>query len=153
MNRISRNLSIIYRTERLIARRQMAVLRQQTGMMLFAGLMTGIGIIMLNVAAFYALSTTIAAHYAALIVALANLGLAAAVAAIATRMQADKELEPATEVRDLAIAELEADLEQIADEARELTRNVGRMARDPLGTALPALLGPLLTLLLKNSKK
>lgn len=153
MNRISRNLTTLYRTERLIARRQMAVLRQQTGLMLFAGLMTGIAIIMLNVAAFYALSVVLAAHYAALIVALANLVLAILVVSVASRMSAEKELEPATELRDMAIAELEADLEEVASEARELTRNVGRIARDPLGTALPALLGPLISILLKSNKK
>lgn len=153
MNRFSRNLTTLYRTERLIARRQMAVLRRQTGLMVFAGLMTGIAVIMLNVAAFYALSVVLAAHYAALIVALVNLALAVLVASIANRMSAEKELEPATELRDMAISELEADLEEVAAEARELTQNVGRIARDPLGTALPALLGPLISILLKSNKK
>ncbi|WP_164659044.1 phage holin family protein [Tropicibacter sp. Alg240-R139] len=153
MNRISRNLTILFRTERLIARRQMAVLRTQTGLIAFAGLVMGIAIIMLNVSIFYALSAAMAAHYAALIVALGNALVALALVAIANRMSADKELEPATEVRDMALAEIESDLNEVADEARELTRNVSRMARDPLGTALPALIGPLLSLLLKSKDK
>ncbi len=153
MNRISRNLTILFRTERLIARRQMAVLRTQTGLMAFAGLVMGIAIIMLNVAVFYALGTLMAKHFAALIVALGNALAALVLVAVATRMSAEKELEPATEVRDMALAEIEADLNEVADEARELTRNVSRMARDPLGTALPALIGPLLSLLLKSKDK
>lgn len=153
MNRISRNLTILFRTERLIARRQMAVLRAQTGMVAFAGLVMGIAIIMLNVAIFYALGTVMAAQYAALLVALGNALVALVLVAIASRMSAEKELEPATEVRDMALAEIEADLNEVAEEARELTRNVSRMARDPLGTALPALIGPLLSLLLKSKDK
>lgn len=153
MNRISRNLSIIYRTERLIARRQMAVLRQQTGLVVCAGLMAGLGIIMLNIAAFFALSDVMANHYAALVIAVVNLALAGVLVSYASRVSADTELAPATEVRDMAIAELEADIEQLADEARDLTHSVKKMARDPLGTALPALAGPLLTVLLKNTKK
>ena len=153
MNRISRNLTILFRTERLIARRQMAVLRAQTGMVAFAGLVAGIAIIMLNVAIFYALGTVMAAQYAALLVALGNALVALVLVAIASRMSAEKELEPATEVRDMALAEIEADLNEVAEEARELTRNVSRMARDPLGTALPALIGPLLSLLLKSKDK
>lgn len=153
MNRISRNLTILFRTERLIARRQMAVLRTQTGLMAFAGLVTGIAIIMLNVAAFFALETVMASYLAALTVALANVMVALVLVAVASRMSADKDLEPAVEVRDMALAEIEADLNEVAEEARELTRNVSRMARDPLGTALPALIGPLLSLLLKSKEK
>ena len=153
MNRISRNLTILFRTERLIARRQMAVLRAQTGLVAFAGLVAGIAIIMLNVAIFYALGTVMAAQYAALLVAFGNALVALVLVALASRMSAEKELEPATEVRDMALAEIEADLNEVAEEARELTRNVSRMARDPLGTALPALIGPLLSLLLKSKDK
>lgn len=153
MNRISRNLTILFRTERLIARRQMAVLRRQTGLVAFAGLIAGIAVIMLNVSIFYALSTVMAAHFAALIVAAGNAAVALALVAIANRINADAELEPAIEVRDMALTEIEQDLNDVAEEARELTKNVSRIARDPLGTALPALVGPLLTLLLKSPKK
>lgn len=153
MSRITRNFSIIYRTERLIARRRMAVLRHQTGLMLFAGLVAGVGVIMLNVAAYLGLSARMPAPYAAAIVALVNLLLAAVLVAVASRLNAEKEIEPAIEMRDLALTELESDLEGAVDGARDLSRHVGQMARDPLGTALPALIGPLLALLAKGDKK
>ena len=153
MNRISRNISIVLRTERMIARRHMAVIRNQTGLYAFAGLVSLIGLVMLNVAAFYALITVMAAQFAALIVALGNLVLAGALVLIAGRLSPGKELEPVTELRDLAIAELEAEAELAVAEARELSANVRRIARDPLGTALPALLGPLISALLSGRKK
>ena len=153
MNRISRNISIVLRTERMIARRHMAVIRNQTGLYAFAGLVSLIGLVMLNVAAFYALITVMVAQFAALIVALGNLVLAGALVLIAGRLSPGKELEPVTELRDLAIAELEAEAELAVAEARELSANVRRIARDPLGTALPALLGPLISALLSGRKK
>ncbi|WP_372573921.1 phage holin family protein [Ruegeria jejuensis] len=153
MSRITRNLSIIYRTERLITRRQMAVFQQQTGLMLFAALITGIGIIMLNVAAYQALSTVMESYLAAVVVALANLVLAAILVSVASRMSAEKDVGPAIEMRDLAIAELESDLEEAVDEVRGISRQVTQIARDPLGSALPAIIGPLLSLLLKSAKK
>ncbi|MCB1365173.1 MAG: phage holin family protein [Rhodobacteraceae bacterium] len=153
MNRISRNISIVLRTERMIARRHMAVIRNQTGLYAFAGLVSLIGLVMLNVAAFYALITVMAAQFAALIVALCNLVLAGALVLIAGRLSPGKELEPVTELRDLAIAELEAEAELAVAEAREMSANVRRIARDPLGTALPALLGPLISALLSGRKK
>lgn len=153
MSRISRNLSLLYRSERLIARRRLAVFQKQTAMMICAGLMAAIGVIMLNVAAYLALSGAMAPWAAAGIVAMVNLVLAGGIAAIASATSAEDGLQPVLEMRDLAIAELEADLEEVAQDARDLTRNVSRIARDPFGTALPALLGPLLSLLVKNAKK
>jgi hypothetical protein len=57
MNRISRNISIALRSERLIVQRKMEVIRTQTGLMAAAGLVAGIGLIMINVAAYFALTT------------------------------------------------------------------------------------------------
>ncbi|MCL6282076.1 phage holin family protein [Ruegeria sp. 2012CJ41-6] len=153
MSRITRNLSIIYRTERLITRRQMAVFQQQTGLMVFAALITGIGIIMLNVAAYQALSTVMESYLAAVVVALANLVLAAILVSVASRLSAEKDVGPAIEMRDMAIAELETDLEEAVDEVRGISRQVTQIARDPLGSALPALIGPLLSLLMKSAGK
>ena len=70
MNRISRNLSIIIRSERLIARRRIAVLRLQAGLMAAAGVVAGIGLIMLNVAAYLALAEKIPPSAAALTAAI-----------------------------------------------------------------------------------
>ncbi|WP_425046406.1 phage holin family protein [Primorskyibacter sp. S87] len=153
MTRIAQNLQIVLRTERLIARRHMSVLRQQTGLMAFAGLVTGIAVIMLNLAAFLGLREVVAPHWAASLVALANLALAAIFAALAKNLNAEKDLEPVTELRDMALADIEADVEIALEEARDLTASIRAMARDPLGTALPAMIGPLISILLKSGRK
>ncbi|MFV0515450.1 MAG: hypothetical protein ACK5MY_17705 [Jhaorihella sp.] len=153
MNRISRNIAIVLRTERMIALRQIAVIRNQTGLYAFAGLVSLIGLVMLNLAAFFALEAVMVAQLAALIVALGNIVLAVLLVLVGRRLSPGKELEPVTELRDLAIAELEAEAELAVTEARELSANVRRIARDPLGTALPALLTALLSALTGGLKK
>lgn len=153
MNRISRNISIILRTERMIARRQMSIMASQSGLYALAGLVLLIALVLLDVAAFFALSTRMSPQVAALVLAVANMVLAGLLVWIARRLTPGKEMEPATEVRDMAIAELEAEVEDVVGEVRELSDNVRRIARDPLGAALPSLLGPLISILLGGKKK
>ena len=152
-SRIARNASVAFRAERMIARRRMSVVRSQTGLMAFAGLVTGIGLIMLNVAAFFWLASSVGNSAAALIVALVNFVLAVVLAIIAGRMSADAELAPATEVRDMALAEIETELSDTLDEVRDTANELRAMARDPLGSLTPALMGPLISILLKTLKK
>ena len=83
MSRISRNISIIWRSERLMAQRRLAVLRRQTGLMAAAGVVAGVGLIMLNAAAYLALSSRMDPAWAALIVAVVNLALAAILISVA----------------------------------------------------------------------
>lgn len=153
MNRISRNLTMILRAERMIARRNMAVFRNQTGLMVFAGMVTGIAVVMFNIAGFFALRETMSPQAAAVIIALVNLVIAASLAGAASKLSATPELEPITEMRDLAIEDIEADLLDTVQEVREVAANVQRIARDPLGTALPALIIPALTSFLRNNRK
>ena len=153
MNRIGRNISIILRAERMIARRSMTVLRNQTGLFAFAGLVGAIGLVMLNVAAFYWLQTLWSPPLAALVVALVNMVLAGVLAFVATRQNPQSGLEPMTELRDLAIEDLEQEMQGLVEEVRDVAGNVRRIARDPLGTALPALVLPLIGAVLKNLRK
>ncbi len=153
MNRMGRNIRLILRSERLIAGRQMDAIIKQTGLMAFAGLIAVMGLVMLNLAAFFALQSSFPAYGAALIVAGADFVLVFLLAQIASRQAPGSELEPANEMRDLAVAELEADLDETVTEVRGIAQDVRRMAQDPLGSVLPSLIGPLLGMLLKGSKK
>ena len=151
--RIWRNLSVILRTERLIARRRMAVLRGQSTLLALGGLIGIIGLVMLDVAALSALREVISPPLAALAVALVNLVLAAIIVAAALRMNAEAELEPVLAVQELAYSEIESDLEAAVTELREAGADIHRMVRNPLGNLLPELLAPLLAMLLSGSGK
>lgn len=152
-DRISRNVSILLRTERMIARRQMAVLRSQSGLLLLAGLIATLGLVMLNIAAFFALNAVMPAWGTAFLIALADVALAALVAGLALRLDAKADLAPAVELRDQAIADLEAEARDTLAEAGKVTADLRRIARDPLGSLLPGVLAPLLSLLLNSKKK
>jgi len=153
MNKFSRNIGIILRTERMIARRHAALLLNQAGLYAMAALVALIGLVMINIALYYALGAHLSPQGAALAVALANIALAGVLVLVAKRQTPGEELEPVTELRDLAIAELESDVEQLATEARAMSNDLRRLARDPLGTLLPSMLGPLLAVLLRGKKK
>lgn len=153
MNRISRNITIILRAERLITRRRFAVLISQTGLLAFAVLVAVLSLVMLNVAAFLSLQENMAPQNAALLVSMVDGILAITTILVASRMTADKELEPVVELRDLAIEDLEAELQDVVTEARDLSANVRRMASDPFGSMIPSLIGPLLSLLARSDKK
>ncbi|MEM8630651.1 MAG: hypothetical protein AAGF74_05395 [Pseudomonadota bacterium] len=153
MSRISRNLNIAWRAERMIARRRLAVVRTQTGLMAFSGLVAGIGVIMLNVGIFFWLASHYGNANAGLILAAGNFALAVVLAVFAARMSAERELEPVAEVRDMAVEDLEAEISQVVSEVRDLSDNVRRIARDPLGTAGSSLIGPALVALLKSLNK
>lgn len=153
MNRISRNISIALRAERLIAQRKMEVVRTQTGLMAAAGLVAGIGLIMVNVAAYYALTTKLSPQAAALIVALVNFALAVLLGVYAGRINAEADVRGATEVRDMAVEDLEAEIEDATREVQKVVSDVRQLVKNPLGAALPGVVGPLANALLKSGRK
>lgn len=152
MKRISRNISIILRAERLIAQRHLAILRRQTGLMAAAGLVAGLGIIMLNMAGYLALSDVVSPALAALIVAALNLVLAGILASLAGNANAEAETAPVAEVRDLAMEDLEAEFQHVVDEAKTAVDGIKRMANDPLGLIAPGVAGAVAKAVVKNLK-
>ncbi|PYG28004.1 phage holin family protein [Pelagimonas varians] len=152
MSRISRNISIIIRSERLIAQRHLAVLRQQTIMIAAAGIAAGVGLIMLNVSAYLALSDIVSQSAAALIVAVVNVVLAGILIAVAGKSNVEQETAPVAEVRDMALEDLEAEILSAAAEAKAATDALRQMAKNPLGTIAPGLAGTVVSAVVKNLK-
>ncbi|GAA6193793.1 hypothetical protein [Phaeobacter sp. NW0010-22] len=152
MNRISRNLSIVLRAERLIAQRHLAVLRRQTGLMAAAGIAAGVGLIMLNVSAYLALSDTLSQPMAALIVALVNMALAILLFSLANKSNVEQETAPVTEVRDMALEDIEAELRAAAGEAKATADAVKKMVSDPFGAIAPGVAGTVAKAVIKNLK-
>jgi hypothetical protein len=149
VNRISRNLSVVYKTESLIARRRFAVVQSQTALMLLAGAMAVLGVVFVNIAVYLVLSERISSAGAAGVLAVGNLVLAALIVSIAGRMSVDREIAPVVELRDLALAELEADINGATREAREVVASVKDLRRDPFGSAVTLII-PLISAALKK---
>ena len=149
MHRISRSLTTIYRTERLIARRSLAVIQNQIVLVALAGVVALIGLILVNVSLFFVLEARMSPAAATGILAVVNIGFAGLLAAVAGRLNVEKEIAPAVEVRDMAIADLEAEVEEASQEVREIVKSLKGLGQNPLGS-LSTLILPLITAILKK---
>ncbi|WP_170785889.1 phage holin family protein [Ruegeria lacuscaerulensis] len=149
MSRISRNISIILRAERLIAQRQVAVAAKRTGIYAAAGLAVGLAAVMLNVAGFFWLSETLSTTSAALIVAGIDLVVAVLLAVVANSMTAQTDTSDAVELRDMALQDIETEIRENFADARNAVTGI---RRDPLGTLTPEIVSALLGVLLKYAK-
>ena len=152
MSGIGQAIAVLLRNEHLMARRRLTVARNQVVLLIFAALAGGLALVMLNLAAFFGLRAVMAPYWAALIVAGADMAIGLVIAWIATHRTADEEAEQAAEIRDAAIARIEAELDAALSEVRDLKDSVHRIARNPLGTLAPTLLAPLIARLLGTSK-
>lgn len=153
MSRITRNAAIALRMEKLIARRELAAVGRQLGMTAAAAILGAVGLIMLNVAGYLALSARLEPWLAALTIALVNLALAGLLLLGARSVSADREVEAAREVRDMAVADLERELLDTSTTIQGLAADLRNLARNPFSATGLAALVPLLTLILKNLKK
>jgi hypothetical protein len=149
VHRISRSLTTIYRTERLIARRSLAVIQNQIVLVALAGVVALIGLILVNVSLFFVLEARMSPAAATGILAVVNIGFAGLLAAVAGRLNVEKEIAPAVEVRDMAIADLEAEVEEASQEVREIVKSLKGLGQNPLGS-LSTLVLPLITAILKK---
>ena len=149
MDRLTRDLTVLWRAERLIAQRRLAVVRRRTGALALAAMVALFGLALLDLAAFFALAPRIGPAAAALILGGANLALAGLAAAWAARQSVEDEIAPACEVRDMALEDLEAEARRAGDEIRGAVEDVRRLARDPLGALAPAALTPLIGAVLR----
>ena len=152
MSRISRNVSIILRTERLIAQRNMTVLAKRTGFFAAAGLAAGLAVVMLNIAGYLALIAVMSMPLAALVVALVNLVVALVLGSIANSVSAEADTAPVAELRDIAIGDIEAEVQDMLADARETIHDLRTVSRDPLGTLAPGLAGVIARAVLKHLK-
>ena len=146
MSRIVRNVSTLIRAERLMARGHLDLLRRQTGLMLIAGIAAGFAAAAVNVGIFFLLVPSLGFVGSAFALVGANLLIAVGVYAMAQTAKPGDELKVAEELRDVALADLEAEVVALTDGLRS-ARN------DPLGTLAPGLASTVVAALLKARKK
>jgi len=163
MNSLTRNLNILWRSERLLAEAEWRRSSRQITILVLAGVFGLLALIMLNVAGFYWLATTYGTAQAALAVAVADIVIAAILAVSAQSLKTAPETDMIREFRDSALAEIEADAEafqthlvQIRDDVKTIGATVSKVAADPIGSLSPALLIPAInafTTVVRSKKK
>jgi len=111
---------------------------------------------MLNLAGYQALTPRLGAALAALVVSVADLATAVVIVLVARHAGPDEDDEKlAREMRDLAYAELGADLERVKAEIRQVTDDVRgiRSSFTSIAGGAASTLGPLVGLLINTLKK
>ena len=143
---IVKNLRVLWRTDRIIADIRMRHLLVSLGLRAFAALIAAFGLLMLELSAYFALVQIWSAIFAAAILGVVNFAIAAILFLVADRPPAGRELELATEIHGSAVDALQV-------EARAMQSEVSGMVHHPLNSALPMLLVPLITIIVRSLKK
>jgi len=149
IDNLVRDLQVLRKADLLIGKIWLNVLLRRSGLVAFAALIAVFGLAMANVAGFYALLAMAGAVWAAVVVALIDLVIAAVVLLIASKSQPGPELDLAFEVRKMAVESLQADaqdikltLDALGQEVKDLRANITQLIRSPLDTAAQKLLIP-----------
>jgi hypothetical protein len=139
------NLRVLWRTDRIIADIRLRHLLVGLGLEALAALIAGFGLLMLELAAYFALVQVWSAISAAAALGAVNLAIAAVLFVLASRPPAGRELALATEIHDTSVEALQI-------EARALQSQLSGMIHHPLNGVLPSLIVPLITVIIRGLK-
>jgi membrane protein implicated in regulation of membrane protease activity len=143
---IIRHLRALWRTDRIIAEIRLRNMLIGLGLRAFAALIAAFGLLMLELSAYFALVQIWSAISAAAILGVANFVIAAVLLVVGGRPPSGRELELATEIHG-------ASIEALQNEARALQSQFTGMVQHPLNSALPMVLLPLITIIMKSLKR
>jgi hypothetical protein len=143
---VVKNLRALWRTDRIIAELRMRHMLVGLGLRAFAALIAAFGLLMFELAAYFALVQVWSAISAAAILGVVNFLIAMVLFVIAGRPPAGRELELANEIHGSAV-------EALQTEARGMQQQFAGMVHHPLNSALPLILVPLITIIVKGLRK
>jgi len=143
---VVKHLRVLLRTDRIIADIRMRHMLVGLGLRAFAALIAAFGLLMLELAAYFALVQVCSAISAAGILGVLNFVIAAILFAIAARPPGGRELELANEIHGSAVDALQL-------EARALQSQVSGALHNPLNGILPLLIVPLISIIIKSLRK
>jgi hypothetical protein len=143
---IVKNLRVLWRTDRIIAEIKMRHMLVGLGVRAFAALIAAFGLLMLELAAYFALVQIWSAIAAAAILGALNFVLAVILFMIATKPPSGRELDLAAEIHGTSVDALQV-------EARALQAELSGMVHHPLNGILPLLIVPLITIIVRSLKK
>ncbi|MBR0845028.1 phage holin family protein [Bradyrhizobium liaoningense] len=142
---IVKHLRVLWRTDRIIADIRLRHLLIGFGLRAFAALIAAFGLLMLELAAYFALVQIWNAIAAAAILGAVNFLIAAVLFVIAGRPPSGRDIELANEIHGASIEALQL-------EARALQAQVSGAIHHPLSTVAPVLV-PLIAIIVKNLRK
>ena len=156
---MTRNLQLFWRAERVLAEARIKLTTKK----LILGVVAGIACLfawgMLNIAGYFALEPSAGKAGAALIVGLIDVVIAGLLVAVAQALQPGPEEDMVREVRDMAVGEIGAEVEdvqqkllQLRDDVEGVRTSITEFMQRPLDALSPALIGPALMAVTKLIK-
>jgi hypothetical protein len=142
---VVKHLRALWRTDRIIADIRLRHLLVGLGLRAFAALIAAFGLLMLELAAYFALVQIWSAIAAAAALGAINFVIAAILFAIAGRAPSGRDIELANEIHD-------ASVEALQMEVRAFHAQMTGAVHHPLSTLLPVLV-PLIAIIVKNMRK
>ena len=159
IDNLIRDLQVLRKADFLIGRIWLNVMLRRFGFFAFAGLIAMFGLGMANVAGFYALHASVSPVWAAAIVAIVDLVIAAIVLLVAANARPGPEIELAFDVRKMAIDAIQVDardlkltVDALGQEIREVKANIVGFAHNPLDVAAQKLLIPAALSIIKGMR-
>jgi len=143
---IVKQLRVLWRTDRIIADIRLRHMLVGLGLRAFAALIAAFGLLMLELAAYFALVQVWSAIWAAAILGAVNFAIAGILFVIAGRPPSGREIELANEIHTSSVEALQL-------EARALQGEVTGMMHHPLNSMLPTLIVPLITIIIRSLRK
>ena len=142
---VLKHLRVLWRTDRIIAEIRLRHLLLGLGLRAFAALIATFGLLMLELADYFALVQIWSAIAAAAILGAINFAIAGILLLIADRAPSGRDIELANEIHASSV-------EGLLQEARGLQSQVTGMIHHPLNGLLPVLLVPLIRIIIKSLK-
>jgi len=159
MKNITRNLHLLWRTERILAEARLKLLTRKLILGIIAGIAGLFAWGMLNIATYFALEPAMGKAWAACIVGISGVVIAAILIAFAQGLQSAPEEDMVVEVRNMALAEIEGEVDdvqqkllQVRDDVEGVRENIAAFVNRPSDIFSPALIGPILTTIMKLLK-
>ena len=144
MEHFVHSLKLLWRSERMLKQNEVRLRAKQVQIHALAGLVAVIGLVMLSLAAFFALVPYWGQARAALAVGGIDLAVALALVVFARSLKPAAEAEMVKEMRDLALTDIQEEVAQFEAELLALRDDIHGFVHDPVGTVLPKAVGPLL---------
>ncbi len=164
METVVRNLKLLWKSEQTLAEIKLKFFARKIVLLMFAGLGALFSLGMLNMAAFFAIGDTFGNAIAALLIGLANLLLAAGLLLAAQRADGGRQTRIVEEVRDMALADIEAEAKAVQselllvrNEITDMRSGIAKIVSNPMDVLSPRLLLPataaLANLIMASGKK
>jgi hypothetical protein len=128
-----RNLRVIVRSERILARSQFQLASRKLVLGVVAGIAALFALGLLNIAAYFALELEVSRVWAALILGAANLVIAAIVAFVTVNLGPGQDAQLARDFRDMAVAEIENQVSSVEQNVRQLSAELSGLGETALG--------------------